>query len=85
MSGRFRFERVLTVHEILGAFIRTHSSSILSLLLFLIDRKRWDADYRTGASMKLLTCAECDLGPLGWNEVGGKEFWLAAARVAYRQ
>ncbi|KAI5826663.1 acyl-CoA N-acyltransferase [Schizophyllum commune Tattone D] len=38
-----------------------------------------------GASMKLLTCAECDLGPLGWNEVGGKEFWLAAARVAYRQ
>ncbi|KAI5885621.1 acyl-CoA N-acyltransferase [Schizophyllum commune H4-8] len=37
-----------------------------------------------GASMKLLTCAECDLGPLGWNEVGGKEFWLAAARVAYR-
>nr|GAT46053.1 acyl-CoA N-acyltransferase [Mycena chlorophos] len=34
--------------------------------------------------MKLLTCAECDLGPLGWSEVGGTEFWLACARVAYR-
>jgi len=32
--------------------------------------------------MRLLTCAECELGPLGWN-AGGTEFWLACSRVAY--
>ncbi|KAJ7171789.1 Mss4-like protein [Mycena crocata] len=37
-----------------------------------------------GVQMKLLTCAECDLGPLGWSEVGGSEFWLASSRVGYR-
>ncbi|KAJ7239017.1 Mss4-like protein [Mycena haematopus] len=31
--------------------------------------------------MKLLICAECDLGPVGWSEVGGKEFWLACSRI----
>jgi hypothetical protein len=36
------------------------------------------------ARLKLLTCAECDLGPLGWCEEGGKEFWLACARVGYK-
>lgn len=34
---------------------------------------------------KLLACAECDLGPLGWNEEGGTEFWLACSRVGYRE
>ncbi|EPQ51578.1 Mss4-like protein [Gloeophyllum trabeum ATCC 11539] len=34
--------------------------------------------------MKLLACAECDLGPLGWCEQGGREFWLAVGRVGYR-
>ncbi|KAF7367407.1 Acyl-CoA N-acyltransferase [Mycena sanguinolenta] len=34
--------------------------------------------------MKLLSCAECDLGPVGWTEVGGKEFWVACSRVGYR-
>ncbi|KAF8908101.1 Mss4-like protein [Gymnopilus junonius] len=34
--------------------------------------------------LKLLTCAECDLGPLGWCQEGGSEFWLACSRVAYR-
>ncbi|KDR70260.1 hypothetical protein GALMADRAFT_255154 [Galerina marginata CBS 339.88] len=38
----------------------------------------------SGKSLKLLTCAECDLGPLGWCEVGGSEFWLACSRVGYR-
>lgn len=34
--------------------------------------------------LKLLACAECDLGPLGWTTVGGgTEFWLACTRVAY--
>ncbi|KZT25593.1 Mss4-like protein [Neolentinus lepideus HHB14362 ss-1] len=37
----------------------------------------------TNPNMKLLACAECDLGPLGWCEQGGKEFWLAAGRVRY--
>lgn len=37
----------------------------------------------TEPQMKLLTCAECDLGPLGWTAVGGTEFWLACSRVAY--
>ncbi|KAF9479525.1 acyl-CoA N-acyltransferase [Pholiota conissans] len=37
-----------------------------------------------GRKIKLLTCAECDLGPLGWSEEGGSEFWLACSRVAYR-
>ncbi|KAF8066733.1 acyl-CoA N-acyltransferase [Lyophyllum atratum] len=38
----------------------------------------------TGPKLKLLACAECDLGPLGWSEEGGREFWLACARVGYR-
>ncbi|KAJ7451173.1 Mss4-like protein [Mycena latifolia] len=37
-----------------------------------------------GGQMKLLVCAECDLGPVGWSEVGGTEFWLACSRVGYR-
>ncbi|KAF7324804.1 hypothetical protein MKEN_00522200 [Mycena kentingensis (nom. inval.)] len=37
-----------------------------------------------GPTMKLLACAECDLGPLGWSQQGGTEFWLACSRVAYR-
>ncbi|KAG2068627.1 Mss4-like protein [Suillus decipiens] len=34
--------------------------------------------------IKYLICAECDLGPLGWCEEGGNEFWLACSRVGYR-
>jgi len=37
-----------------------------------------------GANIKLLACAECDLGPLGWSQEGGTEFWLACSRVGYR-
>ncbi|PBK78472.1 Mss4-like protein [Armillaria solidipes] len=37
-----------------------------------------------GKKIKLLSCAECDLGPIGWCEEGGKEFWLACSRVGYR-
>ncbi|CDO75380.1 hypothetical protein BN946_scf184335.g6 [Trametes cinnabarina] len=37
-----------------------------------------------GRKLKLLACAECDLGPLGWCEEGGSEFWLACNRVGYR-
>ncbi|KAG8221565.1 Mss4-like protein [Butyriboletus roseoflavus] len=33
--------------------------------------------------IKFLICADCDVGPLGWNEEGGKEFWLACSRVKY--
>jgi len=35
---------------------------------------------------KLLTCAECDLGPLGWSERRGEEmtYWLVCSRVGYR-
>jgi len=39
----------------------------------------------TGKKIKLLACAECDLGPLGWSEEGGTEFWLACSRVGYRE
>jgi len=38
-----------------------------------------------GVDMKLLSCAECDLGPLGWHQVGSSEFWLACSRVSYRE
>ncbi|KAK7691549.1 hypothetical protein QCA50_004948 [Cerrena zonata] len=38
-----------------------------------------------GKTLKLLLCAECDLGPLGWCEQGGTEFWLASNRVSYHQ
>ncbi|CAL1711100.1 unnamed protein product [Somion occarium] len=38
-----------------------------------------------GKKLQLLLCAECDLGPLGWCEEGGTEFWLASNRVGYRQ
>lgn len=31
---------------------------------------------------KLLACAECDLGPIGWAE--GTDYWLVANRVAYK-
>jgi len=34
--------------------------------------------------LKLLACAECDLGPVGWCEPGGNEFWVACQRVRYR-
>jgi len=37
-----------------------------------------------GLQMKLLVCAECNLGPVGWFEEGGSEFWVACSRVAYR-
>jgi len=35
--------------------------------------------------VKLLTCAECDLGPLGWVEEGHSRttYWLVADRVGY--
>ncbi|KIJ60766.1 hypothetical protein HYDPIDRAFT_138703 [Hydnomerulius pinastri MD-312] len=33
--------------------------------------------------LKLLICADCDVGPLGWSEEGGQEFWLACSRVKY--
>jgi len=33
--------------------------------------------------IKFLICADCEVGPLGWCEVGGKEFWLASSRVKY--
>ncbi|KAG9003033.1 hypothetical protein FRB94_002853 [Tulasnella sp. JGI-2019a] len=36
-----------------------------------------------GEGLKLLSCAECDLGPLGWHKVGSSEFWLACSRVSY--
>ncbi|KZT70613.1 Mss4-like protein [Daedalea quercina L-15889] len=39
----------------------------------------------TGKRLKLLSCADCDLGPLGWCEEGGSEFWLACSRVSYRE
>ncbi|CCM04359.1 uncharacterized protein FIBRA_06531 [Fibroporia radiculosa] len=39
----------------------------------------------TTKRVKLLICAECDLGPLGWCEEGGSEFWLACSRVGYQQ
>ncbi|KAF4566296.1 hypothetical protein EYR36_011713 [Pleurotus pulmonarius] len=39
----------------------------------------------TGARLKLLICGECDLGPLGWCEEGGSEYWLACSRVGYRE
>eukprot|EP00918_Siedleckia_nematoides_P041072 GHVU01089138.1.p1 GENE.GHVU01089138.1~~GHVU01089138.1.p1 ORF type:complete len:170 (+),score=8.41 GHVU01089138.1:30-539(+) len=38
----------------------------------------------SGKKLKLLACAECDLGPLGWSEEGGTEFWLACSRIGYR-
>ncbi|KAF4609955.1 hypothetical protein D9613_010541 [Agrocybe pediades] len=38
----------------------------------------------SGPRLKLLTCGECDLGPLGWSEEGGSEYWLVCSRVAYR-
>ncbi|KAJ7220498.1 acyl-CoA N-acyltransferase [Mycena pura] len=34
--------------------------------------------------LKLLVCAECNLGPLGWCKEGGTEFWLVCSRVGYR-
>jgi len=37
----------------------------------------------SGQRLKLLACAECDLGPLGWSEEGGSEYWLACSRVGY--
>ncbi|KAH8109495.1 acyl-CoA N-acyltransferase [Phellopilus nigrolimitatus] len=37
-----------------------------------------------GPRMKLLSCADCDLGPLGWCFEGGSEYWLVSERVGYR-
>ncbi|KAG9311361.1 Mss4-like protein [Chiua virens] len=38
---------------------------------------------RASKPIKFLICADCDVGPLGWCEEDGKEFWLACARVKY--
>ncbi|TDL20600.1 acyl-CoA N-acyltransferase [Rickenella mellea] len=38
-----------------------------------------------GPKKKLLICAECELGPLGYCFEGGSEFWLAFNRVGYRE
>ncbi|KAF9000927.1 Mss4-like protein [Hymenopellis radicata] len=38
----------------------------------------------TRKKLKLLICAECDLGPFGWCEEGGQKFWLACSRVGYK-
>ncbi|KAH8798743.1 Mss4-like protein [Flagelloscypha sp. PMI_526] len=39
----------------------------------------------SGKPLKLLTCAECDVGPLGWCEEGGDgEYWMAVERVGYQ-
>jgi len=38
----------------------------------------------TDKPRKLLACAECDLGPVGWCEPGGNEFWVACQRVGYK-
>ncbi|KAI0090668.1 acyl-CoA N-acyltransferase [Irpex rosettiformis] len=39
----------------------------------------------TSKRIKLLACAECEIGPLGWHEEGSTEFWLAIDRVGYRE
>ncbi|KAG8911831.1 hypothetical protein FRC00_005765 [Tulasnella sp. 408] len=38
-----------------------------------------------GGILKMLSCADCDLGPLGYSEVRTTEFWVACSRVAYRE
>ncbi|KAI9451854.1 acyl-CoA N-acyltransferase [Russula earlei] len=38
----------------------------------------------TDKPLKLLACAECDLGPIGWCEPVGSMFWVACQRVRYR-
>ncbi|KAG8951404.1 hypothetical protein FRC04_006175 [Tulasnella sp. 424] len=38
-----------------------------------------------GGLLKMLSCADCDLGPLGYSEVRSTEFWVACSRVAYRE
>ena len=37
-----------------------------------------------GVRRKLLACAECDLGPLGWCVLGGTNHWIAVDRVGYQ-
>jgi hypothetical protein len=36
-----------------------------------------------GHGLKYVTCAECDMGPVGWSIEGGKEAWLGVERVRY--
>ncbi|KAF8343110.1 uncharacterized protein EI90DRAFT_829615 [Cantharellus anzutake] len=38
----------------------------------------------TSPRIRLLACAECDLGPVGWSLEGGNEFWVHPSRVGYR-
>ncbi|KIO31296.1 hypothetical protein M407DRAFT_241840 [Tulasnella calospora MUT 4182] len=38
-----------------------------------------------GGILKMLSCADCDLGPLGYSEIRSTEFWVACSRVAYRE
>jgi hypothetical protein len=37
----------------------------------------------SGKKVKWLSCADCDLGPLGWSYEGGDESWLSVQRVRY--
>ena len=34
--------------------------------------------------LKYLLCADCDLGPLGFQDVGSNTFYIAANRVRYQ-
>ena len=36
-------------------------------------------------SLRYLCCADCDLGPLGFNVIGEKECYVAADRVRYAE
>lgn len=59
------------------------TNSGISLCLLNPSLKVHYCIFFAGRRLKLLACAECDLGPLGWSEEGGSEYWLACSRVGY--
>lgn len=42
-----------------------------------------DGGASSGPPLKLLSCGECDIGPVGWCLQGEQEFWVHSERVGY--
>ncbi|EED80980.1 predicted protein [Postia placenta Mad-698-R] len=60
-----------------GTDCRVPRTGVASICFRTLDFTRPVALQATDKKLKLLIRAECDLGPLGWYEEGGSEFWLA--------
>ena len=75
-------------HSRMSGFLDPWRVQEMAQVLLFLPRQRFAPYLNTLVvsplkQIKFLICADCDVGPLGWCEEGGKEFWLACSRVKY--